>query len=822
MASASRAPPAPREGAPARRDAESLQACLLRGGAAFCVRALAMPSAVAEATNWRADLGLYEAAQLARAAPLRPGCVTVVEGVAHLHNVGDAVRRALLLAVRGASSDACLWLHLHAGHADVLPRCGNEREVGPSFVYKYVDPWTDWGAVLLFVASLQDWDVCSLVALTGWLDVDRAAAVDASGLMGQCAHPGLRAAPLAGAGGAASCEGLSADVATVRARFRQGMAAARASVGDVADFDEALEDYVNGGAAALPYARPGELRALFLAPARGVASSGVSMTMIELERELLARDAPAPRVPAQLPSDAGLRVRADQKAAVRRAAAQRGARPKGAGTISAALNARAAKPVAATAAQADARRLEASTRWAAAKWAGNVWMAYLGRLIRAWQLPPTSDGRPTLELGLALVSDVGGQADEVDEDGTVVEGALGYHAQTTMPNLIAALPAYFALRGWEVPREWTAAWVGAAAAARCTVHDDAVCRSSPAFLRHIREAEEVLAAGDGEWWLTGDLSRTPRYDLLVMSALVESNSVHGRREASVSELATGDVAYRQCAELGGYVADLRWNRDGKCDSAMFGIGLLEDLRATAKLMHVELALGVFQHATMAEVLVCPAKRVAALALPLLRAWDEHGVPSHEAYGARRGAFATAVVLGMDGRHVTGHAGRSAVMAQDFSADAERYGTRAEVCPERSRLKTGWVEDGGRNQAPVRAYGRAFAAKALIAIAKFDEDTAEHRAKRRRILEQLQDDEVPRRPDFDRASARRGAEGVALEARRRYSGRVASALLSRAGGPAPAALPPCAHRRRDAPADALARARAQAPAAISSRRCIAGA
>jgi hypothetical protein len=117
----------------------------------------------------------------------------------------------------------------------------------------------------------------------------------------------------------------------------------------------------------------------------------------------------------------------------------------------------------------------------------------------------------------------------------------------------------------------------------------------------------------------------------------------------------------------------------------------------------------------------------------------------------------------------------------------RYGTRAEVCPDRTRLKTGWVEDGGRNQAPVRSYGRAFAAKALISIAAFDDDTAEHRAKRRRLVEKLQDDEVPRRPDFDRAAAQRGVEGVMLEARRRY-GASCRALLSRAGGPPPAVLP----------------------------------
>ncbi len=347
----------------------------------------------------------------------------------------------------------------------------------------------------------------------------------------------------------------------------------------------------------MPFVQPGHLRARFLAPARGVAPNGGALSMTDLERVLLARAAPQPRVPAQLPSAAGLCLRADKKAAVRRAAAQRGARNACSGSVATALGARAVAPVGASAARADALRLEVTTRWKDAKWAGSVWMSYLGRLIRAWQLPPTADGCPTLDLGLAFVMDVGGQMDEVDEDGTVRAGQLGYHAQGPMPNLIASLRLYCALRGWDVPREWTAAWIAANAASRCGVHDDAVCRTSPAFLRHVREADEMLAAGEGEWWLTGDLSRTPRYDLLVMSTLVESNSVHGRREASVSELTCGDVAYRLCEELGGHVADVRWNRDGKCDSVMFGIGLAYDARAVAKLMHMERALGAFQHET---------------------------------------------------------------------------------------------------------------------------------------------------------------------------------------------------------------------------------
>ena len=43
--------------------------------------------------------------------------------------------------------------------------------------------------------------------------------------------------------------------------------------------------------------------------------------------------------------------------------------------------------------------------------------------------------------------------------------------------------------------------------------------------------------------------------------------------------------------------------------------------------------------------MCKAKRVAALELSFFRAWDAYGVPSHEAYGAVRGARATAVMLG---------------------------------------------------------------------------------------------------------------------------------------------------------------------------------
>jgi hypothetical protein len=263
-----------------------------RGGEAFCARALALPAAREEATNYRSELGLYEAAQLARAAPLRPGCVDVVEGDAHLHNLGDAVRRALLLAVRGASGDACLWLHLHAGHADVLPLCVRNNDVEPSFVYKFVDPWTDWGAALVFIASMQDIDLSALVVLTGWLDVSNASGNEDCALPGRALQPGAASAPAQGAWSEAL---LSADVDAVRARFRVEVAAARASVDDVAGFDEALDDYLNGSAAALPYAQPGHLRAVSCAGSRRCAERRCALDGRPGARALGARRAEAVR-----------------------------------------------------------------------------------------------------------------------------------------------------------------------------------------------------------------------------------------------------------------------------------------------------------------------------------------------------------------------------------------------------------------------------------------------------------------------------------------------------------------------------------------------
>lgn len=127
MESDSQAPPAPREGAPTCSDAALLEVCSLNSVTAPCAPALAMPSvearnghselglSEAEARNWHSELGLSEAAQLAYAPSLLPGCV-LGESDAHLDNVGDVIRHALLLEVRGSSSYICFWLHFHVGH----------------------------------------------------------------------------------------------------------------------------------------------------------------------------------------------------------------------------------------------------------------------------------------------------------------------------------------------------------------------------------------------------------------------------------------------------------------------------------------------------------------------------------------------------------------------------------------------------------------------------------------------------------------------------------------------------------------------------------
>ena len=133
MESDSQAPPAPRDGAPTCSDAALLEVCSLNNVTALCAPALAMPSvdkveasnghselglSEAEARNGHSELGLSEAAQLAYPS-LLPGCV-LGESDAHLDNVGDVIRHALLLEVRGSSSYMCFRLHFHVGHSDCL------------------------------------------------------------------------------------------------------------------------------------------------------------------------------------------------------------------------------------------------------------------------------------------------------------------------------------------------------------------------------------------------------------------------------------------------------------------------------------------------------------------------------------------------------------------------------------------------------------------------------------------------------------------------------------------------------------------------------
>jgi len=221
---------------------------IAREGPAFLERARL--SAEVKAREWHPELGLFEAAALSRAIAYSPLSVEVREGLEHVETGHDVARRALLLALRGAPATACAWLHLYVGHASVLPGLRRKRRVG-SFVYSHVDPWGDWRAAAVFVASLQDDALAALLALVGWL---RAAADDVP---------------------------VSAPVGAVRASFREHVDCARAAVHDVALFEEMLRDVMDPAFVGARAVASG-LRARFLAPAAGDGRS-----LAEVERALL-------------------------------------------------------------------------------------------------------------------------------------------------------------------------------------------------------------------------------------------------------------------------------------------------------------------------------------------------------------------------------------------------------------------------------------------------------------------------------------------------------------------------------------------------------
>jgi hypothetical protein len=76
----------------------------------------------------------------------------------------------------------------------------------------------------------------------------------------------------------------------------------------------------------------------------------------------------------------------------------------------------------------------------------------------------------------------------------------------------------------------------------------------------------------------------------------------------------------------------------------------------------------------------------------------------------------------------------------------------------------------------------------VLIHEVADNTPEHRAARRRIVDELMDEETRRRHGFDRETAPRGAAGIAAAALRRYNRR-SSGLLS-ADGALPAWAVPC--------------------------------
>jgi hypothetical protein len=233
---------------------------------------------------------MWEASELARAMALRPDCLGVRKEMCQLKSGHDAARRALLLSLAGAPAAACEWLHLHAGHEDVLPPCRAGNRVG-SFVYMFVDVWRHWAAAVAFVASMQDDALAALLLLLRWLPA---------------------------AGDAARCEDeddaeVTPEVARLRTLFRLHLAQTRAAAfrrgsaqGDA--FDAWMAELADPTAADRPFVPAPELRARFLTPAAGAGAGSLAALEAELLHEARSerRDACVATVPLQLPSIAGV------------------------------------------------------------------------------------------------------------------------------------------------------------------------------------------------------------------------------------------------------------------------------------------------------------------------------------------------------------------------------------------------------------------------------------------------------------------------------------------------------------------------------------
>jgi len=735
MASAAHAPQ-PREGKTAEASEAAMHELMVRKGHSFVERARL--DAAEAGRSYCPELGLWAAAELSRAlggADAR--VVEVRDGLQHVKSGHDVVRRALLLALRDSPDAASTWLHLHMGHPSVLPPYRTHSCRVGSFVLAHVDPWRSWRAAAVFVASLQDSALSSLLALLRWLS--------------------------AGAGDEAE---VTTAVGALRAAFLRHVQASRAACAAAAQalFDERLAE-VCDPAYACKRDHSSALRERFLKPAAGDAR-----TWAEVESALLSAPARASSqltAALELSSFARLVVTRERRAAVAHAAEQRGRKRPKAGAVAAGLFSELPAVACGSAAAAGEEAvLEAFSGWSNISWAAKVYTAYLMSLIGAGLLPATDDGRPTLELGTAFIAAVTlhevGDDDDSDEEIVGVDlgsaRVVGYHPQTSMPKLLYCLRRFFELRGWEVPLEWLGAWRAVVTAQRRGGCDAVVFRTRPAMRRHVREAALMLEVGPDGWWQTGRLEDTPRLDLLQVLVHTSSNVYWGRRHMSVAELVVGDVSYDTWTDTGAAFARVLWARDGNNDGACFAHGGLFVEEAVLKLLHLERAFGNFEHDTLEDVLQCPAKRVVALSLPLFRVLAADGLPLHAAMDSHHLGLSLKILMAMDGRDVTGHAARSGVACDDYVEDVVQIGRNAQPITDRTRRKTGWQSDPGRNNAPVRAYARELQSHGDGVIELFGDDSPDHRAKRRVMLEQLQDSMVPRRGDFDTATALRGAEG----------------------------------------------------------------
>ena len=454
---------------------------------------------------------------MARGADVLRASVQLAEAGQELLAPHDALRYALLFAVQTAPLSTLQWLHLLAGHGTVLGVDG--------FLFAHVSRFSTSASALLFLTSLPNAAVVTLLRLTRWLP------------------------------GTAELRRLEGGADSL-AKFRFCLARLRFAHllrGNVAEYDITMGAVLDGE---VPVATlsPSAARARLLLVAGVACGPEFESSATLVGDQCFTCDT----VPLGIASFAWLGVTSKKRRAVAAMAVDKGGRQnvphRGEGSIFESMNAADVDDPAESFAAQDLLRLRAMTAITDGSMAnaGMLYMNYICRLVSRGFLS-VGDGRPTTERAHSFIQSLLPTVDTVNEFGKVVKGRKGYRVQTTLPNFLSQLGQWCAIVGWSISPELSASLRNALSIHARNVENTIVVRSPPALYRHVMAALERLAAGPPGWLDELDVSELPRLDTLMIHALIASNEEVGRRTGSVEGLRVGNVSYYWSA-----VADWNW------------------------------------------------------------------------------------------------------------------------------------------------------------------------------------------------------------------------------------------------------------------------